>query len=256
MIPATLSSAGPVAVATTMVSPTPTPMRSARDRGRITAPPASSAPSAASRSPAVNASRPSAAKSAPRIATASRRVPANARSNEAIGRRARHAVDRRDLALQAVVPDRGGGDRRQDLVAGHHLAQPGRRRRAGVGRHGTQRDHHGQADHEGADRDGGPSPVAGDGRAGETLLEAKRAGERQAGDAPERAEDRRRHEDREQEDEVDRDGPQRERARPRRRREEQGGERADEHDDRDQPAGMGPDRGRAVGAGAQAPPRG
>ena len=83
--PTTASSTGPAAVATTIESPTPTPIWRARETGRITDPPASIAASAAVRSPTRNVSRPSAAKSEPRIATASRRVPSKARSNEAIG---------------------------------------------------------------------------------------------------------------------------------------------------------------------------
>ena len=59
--------------------------RSARLAGMIVAPPASSAASAASRSPATNVSRPSAAMSAPTTAAASVRVPSKATSKVAIG---------------------------------------------------------------------------------------------------------------------------------------------------------------------------
>ena len=100
-------------------------------RGRITEPPASSAASAAVRSPARNVSRPSASKSAPRIATASRRVPSKARSNDAIG------VARATPSIAAIsgpypsLPIGAGAMRREDLVARHDVARARRSPRTG-----------------------------------------------------------------------------------------------------------------------------
>ena len=103
-------------------------------------------------------------------------------------RRPRDPVDRLDLALVALVADRDRRDRGEDLVARDDVGQPARRGGPRVGGDRAERHDHREPDDERADRERRPAAIAGDRRAGEPLLEAQDARERQPGDPPERPE--------------------------------------------------------------------
>ena len=184
--PTTASSTGPAAVATTIESPTPTPIWRAREtrqdhrpagvdrrqRGRPVA--------GGERQPAVRREVGAADRDGVEAGAVEGEVERRDR------RRPGHAVDRRDLRSVAVAADRRRRDGREDLVARHDVGQPGGRRGPGVDGDGAQRDDHREAHDERPDRGRRSCRVARDRGAREPLLEAQHAGEREARDPPER----------------------------------------------------------------------
>ena len=98
----------------------------------------------------------------------------------------RNAVDRPQLREHLLVEgDRP--DRRQQLVAGDHLGQPGARRRSGVAGDAADRHDHREPRRQRPDRQRRPAPIAGQRGPRQPLLEPEEPAERQAGDRREAA---------------------------------------------------------------------
>ena len=188
---------------TVMTSPRCRPSRSASATGMITAPPSSSASSAADavaghgREPVVDE------EVAPDDGG---RIDAHAavgdveRGDRRDAGHAGHARER--LADRLVRTD--GADRGDDLVARNDVLQPLEGRGAGGLRRPAERDDHRQADHERPEGQRRPVPVAGERAAREALLDAQHERDREAEEAGQRLHEERRDEGRVEQDDVDR----------------------------------------------------
>ena len=122
---------------------------------------------------------------------------------------------------------------------------------AGVRGDGAEGDDHREADDERADRERRPGAVARERGTRQPLLEPQPEPERQAGHVSQRAEQRRRHEDAEQQEGVDRDRERQPHRRGGRDGQQEHRERADGDDHDDQPANPCARTGRRIRAGTQ-----
>ena len=203
--PTTASSTGPAAVATTIESPTPTPIWRARETrqdhrpARVDRRQRSRPVAGEERQPAVRVEVGAADRDGVEAGAVEGEVERRDR------RRPRHAVDRRDLRSVAVAADRRRRDGREDLVARHDIGEPGGRGGPGVDGHGAEGDDHREAHDERPDRGRRSRRVARDRGAREPLLQAQHAGEREARDPAERTQQRGRREDGPEQDDVDDD---------------------------------------------------
>jgi hypothetical protein len=127
----------------------------------------------------VKSRRPSRRKSAPTIEIEGR------------DRRDRGDAADRGQRLEVAGIERHGPDARRDLVAGNHVGQPGGRALTGRLGRPAERDDHRQADDEGTEGERRAAAVAGQGAAGESLLEAQDRGQRDPDEAPERRQEER-----------------------------------------------------------------